>query len=334
MKVCLGGTFEYIHEGHKQLLNRALELGTEIFIGITSDNYCKKYKSRQIAPVIFRKKTLEKYISKMVKDKQMDAKKITISEIDDINGRAVDGDFDVIVVSEETFPRANTINEIRKRLNLKPLRIEVLNYVDAEDLLPFSSTRITDKEITLNGKRLKPLKIAICSTNPAKVQGVKSAINQIFPDLKIKYTTKKSSSGVSIQPFEDETLLGALNRAKNTFSNGSNHDYAISIEAGLFFEKKMKEYFDRQYCVVIDRYGRITTGHSAGFVIPPKVTEELLKGVELEVAFDRVYNTKNVGEKNGVVGVLTKNRVKRDMLVEQAVLMAFVPRLNGYYQKI
>ena len=334
MKVCLGGTFEYIHEGHKQLLNRALELGTEIFIGITSDNYCKKYKSRQIAPFIYRKKTLEKYIYRIVKDKKMDKKKITISEIDDINGRAVDGDFDIIVVSEETLPRANTINEIRKRLNLKPLRIEVLNYVNAEDLLPFSSTRIRDKEITLNGKRLKPLKIAICSINPAKLQGVKSAIKKIFPNLKIKYSTIKSSSGVSIQPFEEETLLGALNRAKNIFSDDSSYDYIISIEAGLFFEKKMNEYFDRHYCVVIDLYGRITTGHSAGFIIPQKVTEEILKGVELEVAFDRVYNTKNVGEKNGVVGVLTKNRVKRALLVEQAVLMAFVPRLNDYYQKI
>ena len=44
MKVCIGGTFDIIHKGHKVLINRALEIAGEngnVFIGVTTDNFVK-----------------------------------------------------------------------------------------------------------------------------------------------------------------------------------------------------------------------------------------------------------------------------------------------------
>ena len=38
-KVALGGTFDRFHEGHRKLIEKAFEIGQEVLIGITSDEF-------------------------------------------------------------------------------------------------------------------------------------------------------------------------------------------------------------------------------------------------------------------------------------------------------
>ena len=47
LKVCLGGTFDHLHEGHKHLLRTAVKMGQKIMIGLTTENLLKSKKHRE-----------------------------------------------------------------------------------------------------------------------------------------------------------------------------------------------------------------------------------------------------------------------------------------------
>jgi pantetheine-phosphate adenylyltransferase len=149
MRVCVGGTFDLFHNGHKKLLKKAIELAGangSIFIGITSDRMTEK-KGR-IASFEKRKKSIEQFLSE-------EGKRTIIQSITDKFGPSIDGDYDAIVVSPETKPTADEINKKRKQLGKKPLQIVVIPFVLSEDNQPISSSRIRLKEIDENGTLLK-----------------------------------------------------------------------------------------------------------------------------------------------------------------------------------
>ena len=63
-------------------------------------------------------------------------------------------DFDCIIISPETRPTAEEINNIRKQKGKKPLQIIQIPFVLADDNVPISSTRIRNKEINKDGSIL------------------------------------------------------------------------------------------------------------------------------------------------------------------------------------
>lgn len=145
-KVAVGGTFDKFHEGHKKLLETAFLIGESIEIGVTSNEFgglkgdidsCKKRMSN---------------LNRFFKDKD----NFSVTPLNDPYGTTIfDEEFDAIVVSEETEPTANEINEIRVSKGMKPLDIIVISYVLAYDGNPISSTRIRKGEINKQGNILK-----------------------------------------------------------------------------------------------------------------------------------------------------------------------------------
>ena len=151
MKVCIGGTFNPFHKGHKTLIKKALEIAGKnglVFIGITSDEMIKIKKGTRSLEE--RKQSMEKYL---IEEKIIE--KVKIKPINDRFGPSIKEDFDAIVVSPETITTAKEINKERKKIGKKPLKIIKIPFVLAEDNKPISSTRIRKGEIDENGKLIR-----------------------------------------------------------------------------------------------------------------------------------------------------------------------------------
>lgn len=146
-KVAVGGTFDHFHKGHEKLLNKAFEIGRHILIGVTSDEFGGK--KGNIEPCSKRISKLEQFLQKF------DSRYI-VKRLEEPYGPTVhDEEIDAIVVSRETKPVADKINEIRQEKGIDPLKIFIIDWVLAEDGKPISSTRIRKGEIDRDGTVLK-----------------------------------------------------------------------------------------------------------------------------------------------------------------------------------
>ncbi|AEA47888.1 inosine/xanthosine triphosphatase [Archaeoglobus veneficus] len=168
------------------------------------------------------------------------------------------------------------------------------------------------------------MKVVVGSRNPAKIEGVKLAFSRFFYDVEV--VGKHVSSGVADQPFDGETVKGAINRAINAYSG--EFDFSVGIEAGLFRLKNTATgYLDFQVAAVYNG-SRVTIGFGPGFEYPPAVVSEVLKGREVGDVMDEITGIERLGEKQGAIGYLTKGAVTRSELTRIAVTMALIPWIN------
>ncbi|MDD3112663.1 MAG: phosphopantetheine adenylyltransferase [Methanofollis liminatans] len=144
MKIMVGGTFSPLHAGHKKLISRSFELaGPEgkVVIGLSSDAFAGR-KSHPVMQYEQRRAALERYVRSLP-----DKARWEIEELNDRYGSALEADFDILVVSEETLPVALEINRLRREKGRKMVEIYQIACVLAEDGRWISSTRIIRGEI-------------------------------------------------------------------------------------------------------------------------------------------------------------------------------------------
>ncbi|GBE18767.1 phosphopantetheine adenylyltransferase [archaeon BMS3Abin16] len=149
MKMChtvLGGTFDRFHLGHERLIERAVEIGDFVTIGITSD----RFSGKDVEPFETRQKAVERYL------KSRGCEKYRIVVLNDPFGPTLtDHSMDRLIVSEETYLRALELNRLRTSKGLKELEIIRMPMVGAEDGRPISSSRIRQGEINRTGCLIK-----------------------------------------------------------------------------------------------------------------------------------------------------------------------------------
>jgi pantetheine-phosphate adenylyltransferase len=145
--VCLGGTFDRFHRGHKAMLLKAFEVGEKVVIGVSSNAFVENKKHR-IQPYEKRVEAIKRFLRQRgLLDRAV------FVPLDDPYGPAVtDGEIEGIVVSEETEPRTEEINEARAEKGLQPLKVFRIAMVLAEDGKRISSTRIRLGEIDREGR--------------------------------------------------------------------------------------------------------------------------------------------------------------------------------------
>jgi len=307
-KVIVGGTFDHVHLGHEKLLRTSLAEG-ETTIGLVSDEMLEEWKPEVKRSYEERKKKLERFLY------PYDG--WSIVEINDPFKKAVEGDFDVLVVSYETRERGEKINEMRRERNKEELELIEVEPVLAEDLLPISSTRIREGDIDKEGKRLKPVKVYLGSQNPVKKESVRDALSEYF-DLELVCGEVEE---VKKQPFNEEIIRGAKTRAEVP----EGFDYGIGVESGIVQTKDHS--FSLEYAAIRDRFGFTSTGHGPGFPIPERWIGELKSGMTLGEKMRVIF--KDPAEKMGAIGLLTNGQVKRQDCIKSACSMAMIPRLKA-----
>ena len=65
MKVCIGGTFNILHKGHKSIIDKAFNVAGKngsVFIGLATGKLVENKKS--VKSLELRKKNLEEYLTK------------------------------------------------------------------------------------------------------------------------------------------------------------------------------------------------------------------------------------------------------------------------------
>jgi len=320
MRAGVGGTFNVIHKGHELLFETAFTVADSVEVGLTSDDYARTIKSVPVSPYFQRKASLARFLERY-------GKPFDIVMISDMKGTAATSEtLDALVVSPETRDNADGINEMRRRNGLKPLKIFSIKDVKADDSRLISSSRIVKGEIDKDGRLLRPLKVAVGSTNTVKIDAVRNVFTQAFGLVEI--VSVDPPPDLEKQPMEERVVQGAIKRAKTALEN-AGADYGVGVEAGLFRNRILDKYLDIQYCAVVDASGKMTVGQGPGFEYPPQVIKAVFEGKTVGETMSKITGIEKIGHKMGSIGYLSDGMIDRTSLTELSVLMALVPRIRN-----
>ena len=148
--VATGGTFDILHKGHYMLLQKAFEVGRQVIIGVSSDNYATLKKKKITNEYSIRQEKLKKFIVE-----NFNKSNYSIYQLNDFYGPTVlTRDVDAIVTTESTKENCVKINELRKSKGMPQLEIILVPLVEDKEGRVISSTRIREGEIDINGNKL------------------------------------------------------------------------------------------------------------------------------------------------------------------------------------
>ena len=179
------------------------------------------------------------------------------------------------------------------------------------------------------------MKILVGSKNPVKLKAVEEAFSLYFNNIEV--VGIKVNSNVPDQPINEETYIGAENRAfelkKLNDEQKMNSDFFVGIEGGI--QQTYTRWFAYGCMCVIDKRGNKSFGTSAHFELPQIVVKELLQRKELGHVMDEIMNEENTKQRGGAIEYFTNGKMNRKELYIPGLISALVPfqHENLYFQK-
>lgn len=169
--------------------------------------------------------------------------------------------------------------------------------------------------------------IVLASKNPVKAQATRNGFQRMFPEETFEIHTISVPSNVKQQPMTDEeTLQGALNRARNASHAIPEADYWVGIEGGV--EDSIQNEMTAFAWVYVLSSTLSGKGRTGAFFLPQKVAQLVRQGEELGEADDLIFHRSNSKQENGAIGILTGDIIDRSQLYEQAVILSLIPFRN------
>ena len=148
--VCVGGTFDHAHAGHRWLLAAAVAVTEKrLDVGITGEALLENKKYKEYLQPFERR---EQFCKDFVKAAAPVGLRVNFGPLDENwPVAATREDVDALVVSEETVQGAEKINEERKKRGFKPLELVILDVLGKKtsengEESKLSSTRLRELE--------------------------------------------------------------------------------------------------------------------------------------------------------------------------------------------
>ncbi len=177
--------------------------------------------------------------------------------------------------------------------------------------------------------------LAVGSTNGPKVRAVQEILKE-YPFLSSAVVVPIAvQSEVADQPMSlEETILGAKNRAENSFKSVLDARFSVGIEGGLMPAIGSQTGFIHMCVCSIYNGKRHHIGLSTGFEIPPDVLRLILeKNMDLSQACFHAGITDHpqIGAQEGLIGILTNGRVTRQLYCRESIIAALVQLENAHW---
>lgn len=168
--------------------------------------------------------------------------------------------------------------------------------------------------------------VVSATTNPAKIQAILQAFNEIFGEGSCHIESVSVESGVPEQPFgSPETRAGARNRVENARALRPQADFWVAIEAGIDEGSTFS-------WVVIENREQRGESRSATLPLPTVILEKVQAGDALGPVMSHYTGIDEIGRKEGAIGVFTAGTLTRASVYHQAVILALSPFHNAVYQ--
>jgi pantetheine-phosphate adenylyltransferase len=164
-KVGVGGTFDQLHRGHRRLISQAFKIGEHVAIGLTSDELVNKLGKPHITESYEERKT---FLKKWLIERGWEERAEFVPLYDAYGSSINDPDIEALVVSEETKPISEKINEQRIKKGLSKLEVFTVSMVRSENCGPISTTRIRRGEMDREGRILEKSTHIHSRKNPNK----------------------------------------------------------------------------------------------------------------------------------------------------------------------
>jgi inosine/xanthosine triphosphatase len=176
------------------------------------------------------------------------------------------------------------------------------------------------------GIQPNPLRVIVGSKNPVKIGCTREAFSQAFGQVDVVEGVDALSS-IPAQPrSEEETLLGAKNRASHAKTLIPEANYWVGIEGGV--DEDSQGMYAFAWIYILHCSGKSSQSKTGTFYLPPQVVALIREGMELGHADDLVFQAQNSKQQGGSVGLLTQGLVTRESYYLQAMVLALIPFLN------
>ena len=171
------------------------------------------------------------------------------------------------------------------------------------------------------------MRIALGSSNRIKIEATKEAFEHFYKNVVV--------IGVSINNLQAQpitlhgTVNGAVTRAREAIEKIKDADLGVGIEAGLMEIPGINTYLNVQFAAIVDRNNKLTIGSSPAFQLPDEVAKMVLvERIEVDKAVEFLFGIKDIGEKRGIIDLMTKGAMSRKELIVNALIMAIAPRIG------